>query len=70
MPSTVKPLAIIRRVVLRDHQVFEHRHALEQADVLERAGDLGAPGDFIAGHAFEQIDLAGRRLRVPLRASG
>ena len=27
-------------VVMRDHQVFQHRHALEQADVLEGAGDL------------------------------
>ena len=44
-------------VVMGDHQVFQHRHALEQPDVLERARDFGAPGDLVAGHALEQIEL-------------
>ena len=47
-----------QRVVVRDHQVFEHRHALEETDVLEGARHLGAPGDFVAGHALEQVEFA------------
>ena len=31
-----------QRVVLRHQEVFQHRHAAEQPDVLERARDLGA----------------------------
>ncbi len=57
-----------QRVVLRDEQVFEHRHAGEQADVLEGAGDLGLPGDAMAGQALEQEGRAvlhGRSVIMP-----
>ena len=49
-----------QRVVLRDEEVLENRHAGEQADVLEGAGNPGAPGDVVAGHALEQ-DIPCRR---------
>ena len=47
-----------QRVVLGDQQILEHRHAGEQADVLERARDPGAAGDEIVGHALEQEQRA------------
>ncbi len=53
-------------VVVRDHQVFEHGHALKQPDVLEGARDFGPPGDVVAGHALEQIDIALVRLGAAL----
>ena len=31
-----------QHVVLRHHEVFQHRHTLKQADVLEGARDAGA----------------------------
>ncbi len=42
-------------VVLRDEQVFEQRHAGEQADVLEGARHLGLGWDLEVGQALEQI---------------
>ena len=41
-------------VVLGDEQILQKRHAAEQADVLEGAGDAGAVGDLVVGHALEQ----------------
>ena len=41
-------------VVLRDHQVFQHRHAAEEADVLKGARDLCLGGDAVVRHALEQ----------------
>ena len=58
MPVTVKPEARIRRVVLCDHQVFQHRHAGEQPDVLEGARHLGPLRDAEIVHALEQELLA------------
>ncbi len=43
-----------QRIVLRHQQVFENRHAGEQADVLERARDLGLPVDAEAGQPLQQ----------------
>ena len=56
----MKPLAEHQRIVVRDQQVFEHRHALEQPDVLEGAGDARLAGDLMVGHALEQEELAVR----------
>ena len=42
-----------QRVVLRDHEVLEHAHLAEQADVLEGPGDPGAR-DPEAVHLLEQ----------------
>ena len=50
-----------QRVVLRDHQVLEHRQAAEEPDVLERARDLRLGGDAVVGHALEQ-ELGAARL--------
>ena len=36
--------------VAADHQVLEHRHALEQREVLECAADA-EPGDLVRPHA-------------------
>ena len=47
-----------QRVVLGDQQILEHRHAREQPDVLERAGDPRAAGDEIVRHALEQEQRA------------
>ena len=41
-----------------DQQVLEHRHALEQPDVLEGAGDPRLARDLMVGHALEQEELA------------
>ena len=41
-----------QRVVLRDQQVLQHRHAGEQPDVLEGARDAGA-GDAVAGQSLQ-----------------
>src|SRR5262249_15097873 len=41
-------------IVLRDKKIFQDRHALEQADVLEGAGDAGLLRHQIVGHPFEQ----------------
>ena len=53
-----------------DEQVLEHRHALEQPDVLEGARDAGLAGDLVVGHALEQKELAVRRRRVPAARTG
>ena len=42
------------RIVLRDHQVLQHRHAGKQADVLERARHPRLLSHQVVGHAFEQ----------------
>src|SRR4051812_18431956 len=49
-----------QRVVLGDKQVLEHRHAGEQADVLEGASDLRLPGDAVAGEPLEEVRRAVR----------
>ena len=41
-------------VVLGDQKVFQHGHAGEQPDVLERAGDLRLRRDLEVRHAFQQ----------------
>ena len=41
--------------MLGDEKVLEHRHPGEEADVLERARDFGMIGNFMVGHAFEQM---------------
>ncbi len=46
-----------QRVVLGDEQVLQHRHALEQADVLEGAGHLGLAVDPEVGEPFQQEGL-------------
>ncbi len=47
--------------VLGDEQIFEHRHAAEQADILEGARHAGGRGNFVALHPFQQKRrLAGR----------
>ena len=51
-------------VVLGDHQVFQRRHAGEQADVLEGAGDARLLRDLMVRHALEQIERA-MRPRAP-----
>ena len=57
--------------MLRDQQVLEHRHAGEQADVLEGAGDARLLRDLIVRHALEQEQraVAASQLRVPLSVS-
>ena len=47
-----------QRVVLRDQQVLQHRHAGEQADVLEGARDPRLARDLVIGHALEQEEVA------------
>ena len=42
----------VEPVVLGDDEVFEDRHAGEETDVLEGAGDLGGGRDFGIGHAL------------------
>ena len=56
-------------VVVRDHQVLEHRHALKQPDVLERARHPRMPSDLVAGHALEQVDCAGVGLGMAAAAA-
>ena len=41
--------------MLSDKQIFKNRHALEEADILERAGHFCTPIDVMAWHTFEQI---------------
>ncbi len=48
-----------QRIVLRDDEVLEHRHAGKQPDVLEGAGDARAPRDLEVGHALEQEEAVG-----------
>ena len=57
-------------VVMGDHEVFEHGHALKEANVLERPRHLGAPGDFVAWHALEEKELARFGDRVLVRRAG
>jgi hypothetical protein len=45
-----------QRVVLGHDQFLQHRHAGKEADVLEGAGDAGARGDLVIGHALQQED--------------
>src|SRR5262245_37780084 len=62
-----------QRIMLGDQQVFQHRHALEQADVLERARDAGLAGHEIVGHALEQEQravAAGDAAGAPLGQGG
>src|SRR5215813_10651953 len=41
-------------IVLGDQKIFQHGHALEQADVLKRARDAGPVRHQVVGHALEQ----------------
>ena len=56
-PPIVEARGRHQLVVLRDHQVLEHGHAAEQADVLEGARDPRMLGDLVVGHALEQVEL-------------
>ena len=47
-----------QRVVLGDDQIFQHGHAREQANILERTGDPGMGRDLVVRHALEQVDGA------------
>ena len=61
-----------QRIVVRDQQVFEHRHALEQADVLERARDLRACAEISWSgmrSSRNSSPFAGRRVACRWRAS-
>ena len=49
--------------VLGDEQVFEHRHAREQADILEGSGDARATIDVMVGQPLQQVGRA-----VPMAA--
>ena len=40
--------------MLGDEQVFQHRHARKQADILEGARDARVPGDAKSLHALQQ----------------
>ena len=42
-----EPRGAHQHIVLRHHQILEHRHALEQPDVLEGAGDAGVAIDIV-----------------------
>src|SRR5208337_3843720 len=53
-----------QRIVVRDQEILERRHALEEADVLEGARDPRLAGDLVVGHALEQKELAVRGRRV------
>ena len=48
-----EPRRAHQHVVLRHHQVLEHRHAVEQPDVLEGAGDAGSAIDLVVVKPFE-----------------
>src|SRR6202007_3253281 len=47
--------------VLGDQQVLQHRHAGEEADVLEGPGDSGTGGDTVAGEAMPGVVCAVRK---------
>ena len=53
-----------QRIVVRDQQILERRHALEEADVLEGARHPRGACDLVVGHALEQEEVAVRGLRV------
>src|SRR5262249_14949428 len=55
-----QPGCLHQRVVLGDQQILEHRHAGEEADVLERTGDARELGDAEIEQALEQIGGAVR----------
>ena len=57
-------------VVLGDQQVFQHRHAGKQADVLEGAGDARLLGDEIFRHALELVERAVGAREAALAAVG
>ncbi len=59
-----------QRVVLGHQQIFQHRHAAEQADVLEGARDPRALRDQIFGHALEQKKFAVRAAQAAVAAAG
>ena len=55
---------------MRDQQILERRHALEQADVLEGARHPRGACDLVVGHALEQEEVAVRGLRVAAARPG
>ena len=68
----MKPDARISAIVLGDQQIFQHRHALEQADILEGARDARLLRHQIVGHALEQEQhaVAARRRCVAAVGQG
>ena len=55
-----EPRGAHQHIVLRHHQVLEHRHAVKQPDVLEGAGDAGAGIDVVVVEPFQVEALAVR----------